>query len=61
MPKMKIEKELWEKLKDAAEKKGYASVEELVIHVLETTVHSSEVYEDDEDLMKRLKGLGYIS
>ena len=61
MPKIKIDKELHERLKDCAVIVGYSSVEEFVIHVLEKEAALIEEAEDDPDVMERLKGLGYIS
>jgi len=61
MPKIKIEKELYERVKQYADKSGYSSVDEFIIHLLEQVVGSSESDDFDEDVMQRLKGLGYIS
>ena len=59
-PKIKISKALHEKLQVVAEEKGYSSVEEFAVHVLEEAV--SEVAESlsDEEVRKRLEGLGYL-
>ncbi|MCP4682531.1 MAG: hypothetical protein GY864_09380 [Desulfobacterales bacterium] len=61
MPKIKIDNELFKKAKMFAEEKGYSSVEEFIAHLIETTVISQKVDDNDEDVMRRLKGLGYIS
>ena len=61
MPKIKIEKELYARLRDVAEKAGYSSVEEFVAHVLEKAASLSDVNDNDDKVMERLKGLGYIS
>ncbi len=61
MPKIKIDNELFKKAKMFAAEKGYSSVEEFIAHLIETTLISQEVDDNDEDVMKRLKGLGYIS
>ena len=61
MPKVKVEKDLYGKVKQFAEKEGYSSVEEFVTHLLEKIVVEIEPGENDEDLLKRLQGLGYIS
>ncbi len=60
MPKIKVEKDLYEKMKDCAEIAGYSSPEEFAIHVLEKEVDLFENAENDPDVMERLKGLGYI-
>ncbi len=61
MPKIKIDNELFQKAKTFAEEKGYSSVEEFLAHLIETAVISQGADDNDEDVMKRLKGLGYIS
>ena len=61
MPKVKIEKDLYEKVKQFAEKAGYSSTEEFLTHLLEKIVIETEPGETDGDLLKRLQGLGYIS
>jgi metal-responsive CopG/Arc/MetJ family transcriptional regulator len=58
--KVKIDKELLERVKRYAEGKGYASVEEFVAHTLEKAVAETESGESEEDRRKRLEGLGYI-
>ncbi len=60
MPKIKIEKDLYEKIKKISLLSGYSSVNEFVTHVLEKEVVKLEEVEDDPDIMERLKGLGYI-
>ena len=59
--KIKIEKELWEKIKRYAAMAGYSSPEEFVMHVLEKEIALIEEGESDEEIKKKLKGLGYIS
>ena len=61
MPKIKIEKELYEKIKNCAEIAGYSSVDEFIIHVLEKESALLEEANNDPDVVERLKGLGYIS
>jgi len=61
MPKVKIEKDLYQKVKQFSEQAGYSSVDEFLTHLLEKVVNVPESGESDEDLLKRLKGLGYIS
>lgn len=61
MQKIKIEAELYERLRDCSVIVGYSSVEEFINHVLEKEVALIEEAEDDPDVKERLKGLGYIS
>lgn len=59
--KVKLEKELYEKIRKIAEAAGYSSAEEFIIHVLEKEVAKFEGADSEEEIKKRLKGLGYIS
>ena len=60
--KIKIDPALYEKLVAAAERAGYASVDEMIAHVLEREAAKSESKEtqDEEQAEKQLRGLGYI-
>ena len=60
MPKIKIEKNLYEKVKRYANIVGYSSTEEFVIHLLEKEVSRVEDADSKEEIIKKLKGLGYI-
>lgn len=59
-PKIKISRNLHEKLGKAAEAAGYATVEEFAVHVLEKTVADLEDSASEEEVRERLKGLGYL-
>jgi len=59
--KIKIEKELLDKCKKYAALAGYSSVEEFISHTLENAVKQLEESDSEEDIKKRLQGLGYIS
>ncbi len=59
--KIKLEADLIERLKKVSEVAGYASHEEFLVHVLEKELAQFEEGESDEDIMEKLKGLGYIS
>lgn len=59
--KIRVDRELYDKLRMHAETAGYSSVEEFVAHVLEQELARREEADADEDIRKRLKGLGYIS
>ena len=60
-PKIKLSKELFEKVKQLAELSGYSSVDEFVVHVLEKEMAKVNQDDDKEKVKERLKGLGYIS
>ena len=60
--KIKIDKDLLERLQKAAELAGYSSVDEFVVHVLEKELSRiDDGGASDEEIKKRLEGLGYIS
>ncbi len=60
--KVKIEKELYDKLTQCAAIVGYSSVDELITHVLEKEVDRLAGDKADlETTKERLKGLGYLS
>ncbi|MBI4681742.1 MAG: hypothetical protein HY757_01360 [Nitrospirae bacterium] len=60
-PKIKLSKDLYEKVKRLAELSGYSSVDEFVVHVLEKEITKVSQDDDEEKVKERLKGLGYIS
>ena len=61
-PKIKIDRELYGKLKEIAGQRGYSSVDEFVIHVLEREASKGGGggTPDDEEIKKKLEGLGYL-
>ena len=60
-PKIKLDRDLYQKLAKAAEAAGYSSTEEFILHILEKTVAGLEDAQSEEEVRKRLQGLGYIS
>lgn len=60
-PKIKLSKDLYEKVKQLAELSGYSSVDEFVVHVLEKEIIKVNKDDDEEQVKERLNGLGYIS
>ncbi len=61
MSKIKIDNDLLKKAKEFAAKAGYTSVEEFVGYILEKELSKAEDVESEEEIKKRLQGLGYIS
>ena len=61
--KIKLDKDLLDRVKHVAEVAGYASHEEFITHVIEKEL--AEIEGDggasDEDITEKLRGLGYIS
>lgn len=59
--RVKLDKQLLTRAKRAADLAGYSSVEELVSHAVEKEVAQLEQAESEEEIRKKLKGLGYLS
>ncbi len=59
--KVKIEKDLMDRIRKVADVAGYATPEEFVVHVLEKEMLHFEDAGSDADIRNKLKGLGYIS
>jgi metal-responsive CopG/Arc/MetJ family transcriptional regulator len=59
--KIKLDKGLMEKVKKYAQLAGYSSPEEFVAHCLEKEIRKLEESDSEEEVKKKLKGLGYIS
>lgn len=59
--KIKLDKELMDKVKKYAEIAGYSSTEEFITHCLEKEIAKLEESDSEEEIKKKLKGLGYIS
>lgn len=59
-PTVKVKKELWARIKTCVAASGYSSPEEFVQHVLEREVARLEDTQSDEEIAKKLKGLGYL-
>jgi metal-responsive CopG/Arc/MetJ family transcriptional regulator len=59
--KVKLDKELIAKVKRYSDIAGYSSPEEFITHALEKELAKLEDADSEEEIKKRLKGLGYIS
>ena len=59
--KVKLDRDLVDRLRKVADVAGYATVEEFITHVLEKEMLHFEDAGSDDDIRQRLKGLGYIS
>lgn len=58
---IKLDKALVARAKRYADLAGYSSVEEFIQHVLEKELAKLEGSDSEEEIKKKLKGLGYIS
>jgi len=61
MSKITIDSTLYENTRHVALRAGYASVDEFVAHLLEKATIEVSRTDSDEDVLERLRGLGYIS
>ena len=59
--RIKLDKDLHDKVKRYAEIAGYSSASEFVTHALEKELKKLEGADSEEEIKKRLQGLGYIS
>lgn len=59
--KVKIDKELMKRIRKYAAAAGYSSPEEFITHALEKEIAKLEDADSEEEIKKRLQGLGYIS
>ena len=59
--KVKLETAMVDKIKRYASIAGYSSVEEFITHALEKELAQLEDADSEEEIKKRLQGLGYMS
>jgi hypothetical protein len=57
---LKLNKTICERARRAAEAGGYSSVEEFVEHAVEKELANHEESLSKDDLVRKLKGLGYL-
>lgn len=59
--KVTLDKNLLARVKKFADIAGYSSVEEFITHALEKELAVLEEADTEEEIKKKLQGLGYIS
>lgn len=59
--KVKLDKDLLQRVKRISDIAGYSSIEEFISHALEKELAKIESADSEEEIKKRLQGLGYIS
>jgi metal-responsive CopG/Arc/MetJ family transcriptional regulator len=59
-PSIKLDKELYDRVKRCADVAGYSSPKEFIQHVLEKELSKFSGEESDEEIVKKLQGLGYL-
>ena len=60
MAKVEFDKNLWARVQQFAAAGGYSSPEEFVEHVLEKEMAKLDTSASDEEIAKKLQGLGYL-
>ncbi len=60
MPKIKIDDNLYDRVKKVAQIAGYSSPEEFIVHIIEKELSAVESGDDEQQVIERLRGLGYI-
>ncbi len=58
--KIKLEKDLYERVKKVAAAAGYATPDEFIIHLIEKELSVLESAATDQEVTERLRGLGYL-
>ncbi len=58
--KIGIDKALYDRALGFAKKAGYSSVDELVVHLIEKELSQIEGLKDENEIKKKLQGLGYL-
>lgn len=59
--KIKLDDDLYNRVKKYADIAGYSSVEEFITHALEKELAVLEEADSEDEIRKKLQGLGYIS
>ncbi len=57
---VKLNKELWAKVKRVSEAAGYSSPQEFIEHVLDREISKLDEAQSNEEIVLKLKGLGYL-
>lgn len=57
---VKLNKDLWARVKRVSDAGGYSSPQEFVEHVLEREISKLDSVQSDEEIVLKLKGLGYL-
>ena len=60
MAKIKIDSNLYNRVKKATNIAGYSSTDEFIVHAIEKELSQYETELEDEKIADQLKGLGYI-
>jgi len=59
-PNVKLSSQLWARVRACSERAGYSSAQEFVEHVLDRECRRIEGSDSKDEILKKLKGLGYV-
>lgn len=57
---VKLNNDLWARVKRVSEAGGYSSPQEFIEHVLNREISKLDEAQSDEEIVLKLKGLGYL-
>ena len=57
---VKLNKDLWARIKRVSDAAGYSAPQEFIEHVLDKEVSKLDESQSDEEIVLKLKGLGYL-
>lgn len=60
MAKINLDPNLYDRVRKVAEIAGYATPEEFIVHIIEKELARLESAQSNEEVIDRLKGLGYL-
>ena len=60
MARIKIDNNLYDRVKKVAQLAGYSSPEEFVVHLIEKELSHLESASEEREVDERLRGLGYL-
>ena len=57
---IKLNKDLWTRVKRVSDAAGYSAPQEFVEHVLDREISRLDEAQSNEEIVRKLKGLGYL-
>ena len=57
---VKLNKELWARVKRVSDAAGYSGPQEFIEHVLDREISKLDEAQSNEEIVLKLKGLGYL-
>jgi metal-responsive CopG/Arc/MetJ family transcriptional regulator len=57
---IKLNKDLWAKVKRISDAAGYSEPQEFIEHVLDKEIAKLDEAQSNEEIVRKLKGLGYL-